>query len=70
MSRTLLPVPARTVAVAATLVTVLVAVPEGAHARSAASSSAWAQQNPALGGTSLAVYVAHHHQHALGRIGV
>lgn len=61
---------ARSVAAVAVLSAVLVAVPAGAQARTATSASAWGESNPALGGTSLAVYVAHHHQRALGRLGV
>lgn len=69
MSRTRhLTIPARAVAVSTALFAVLVAVPPGAQATT--SASPWAEPNAALGGTSLAVYVAHHHQRALGPIGV
>ncbi|MEO5709464.1 MAG: hypothetical protein ABIQ59_06550 [Nocardioidaceae bacterium] len=67
---TVLTVLARSLAGAAVLSAVLVAVPAGAQARPATSACAWGESNPALGGTSLAVYVAHHHQRALGHLGV
>ena len=63
-----LALPIRAVAASAALFAVLVAVPSGAQA--ATSASPWAEPNAALGGTSLAVYVAQHHLRALGPLGV
>jgi hypothetical protein len=79
MSRTrLLTMPVRAVAVSPALFAVLVVAPPTAeHAleprppvQATTSSASWAEADAALGGTSLAVYVAHHHQRTLGPIGV